>query len=131
MFNKVILLQAFFFLSFLSFTSTSTKNILCIHHQFLNLMILFTNKRFFIVIPTTHILTPLISKLNFQIEQFSINHDEQYISLIISFAKKKKKFLIEIPLHTFYCILISKSNCKIEQIPNFSTMNHHEQYINS
>ena len=54
-------------------------------------MILFTNKRFFIVIPTTHILIPLISKLNFQIEQFSINHDEQYISLIISFAKKKKE----------------------------------------
>ena len=56
-------------------------------------MILFTNKRFFIVIPTTHILIPLISKLNFQIEQFSINHNEQYISLIISFAKKKKKIL--------------------------------------
>ena len=130
MLNKVILLQAFCFLSFLSFTSTSTKNILCIHRQ-LYLMILFTNKRFFIVIPTTHILIPLISKLNFQIEQFSINHDEQYISLIISFAKKKKRFIIEIPLHTFYCILISIPNCKIEQLPNISTMNHHGQYINS
>ena len=64
------------------------KNILCIYHQ-LYLIILFTNKRFFIVIPSTHITTQMYTTQ----KRNEIETKKQQIYTSVLPRTWKKKFI--------------------------------------